>query len=277
MSSFYIWYTFISYKPQRWGITTYVMCTLCSKDLRTAAHILEVCKVSLRQRGYTFRHYTVLPKVIEALKNFILNMKKALTLCTKLSIKFPKKGPNVPRKRILPLDISYHASNRILLRELNSNYCFPVCDCTLHSIKTWQYNLLHQLKTGHSLWNNISLWRNMESWYGTNFNKYLTLKAIIKSIGWCVKLFAVVVVARWYCSKSVLCCIRKVGFSNTLIRNTIKKLTKSSMEYTFCIWLARNDKDWTPSIANCKLDDSSKETCNSSSSVSSLKQTTKPV
>ena len=68
-----------------------------------------------------------------------------------------------------------------------------------------------------------------------------------------------------------------MGFSNTLIRNTTKKLTKSSMEYTFCIWLARNDKDWTPSIGNCKLDDSSKETCNSSSSVSSLKQTTKPV
>ena len=36
----------------------------------------------------------------------------------------------------------------------------------------------------------------MESWHGTNFNKYLALKAIIKSIGWCVKLFAVVVVAR---------------------------------------------------------------------------------
>ena len=103
------------------------MYTLCSKDLCIAAHILEACKVPLRQRGYTFRHYTVLPKVIEVLKNFILNIKEALTLSTKLSIKFPKKGANVPSERIPPLDISHHASNRILLRELNSNYCFPVC------------------------------------------------------------------------------------------------------------------------------------------------------
>ena len=47
------------------------------------------------------------------------------------------------------------------------------------------------------------------------------------------------------------------------------------MEYSFCIWLARNNKEWTPAD-NCKLNDSSKETYNSQSSMSSLKQTTKP-
>ena len=47
------------------------------------------------------------------------------------------------------------------------------------------------------------------------------------------------------------------------------------MECSFCIWLARNNKEWTPA-ANCKLNDSSKETYNAQSSVSSLKQTTKP-
>ena len=49
------------------------------------------------------------------------------------------------------------------------------------------------------------------------------------------------------------------------------------MEYSFCIWMARNNKEWTPPATNCKLNDSSKETCNSPSSMSSLKQTTKPV
>ena len=47
------------------------------------------------------------------------------------------------------------------------------------------------------------------------------------------------------------------------------------MECSFCIWLARNNKEWAPA-ANCKLSDSSKETYNSQSSMSSLKQTTKP-
>ena len=52
------------------------------------------------------------------------------------------------------------------------------------------------------------------------------------------------------------------------------------MEYSWlsgCIWLARNSKDRTPSAANCKLNDPSKETCNSPSSLCSLKQTIKPV
>ena len=47
------------------------------------------------------------------------------------------------------------------------------------------------------------------------------------------------------------------------------------MECSFCIWLVRNNKEWTPA-ANCKLNDSSKETYNSESSMSSLKQTTMP-
>ena len=90
-----------------------------------------------------------------------------------------------------------------------------------------------------------------------------------------MELFAVEVGARGYCSRSVLCCFKKLGFNNKLIRNTIKKLSKSSMECSFCIWLARNNKEWTPA-ANCTLNNSSKETYNSESSMSTLKQTTKP-
>ena len=47
------------------------------------------------------------------------------------------------------------------------------------------------------------------------------------------------------------------------------------MECSFCIWLARNNKDWTPCAANCKPNDPSKETCNSPSCLLSPKQTTK--
>ena len=92
-----------------------------------------------------------------------------------------------------------------------------------------------------------------------------------------MEFFAVEGGARGYCSKSFLCCFKKLGFSNTLIRNTLKKLSKSFMECSFCTWLARNNKYWTLSTANCNLNDRSKETCNSPSSLSSIKQTIKPV
>ena len=72
-------------------------------------------------------------------------------------------------------------------------------------------------------------------------------------------------------SKSLLCCFKKLGFNNTIIMSTMKNLSKSSMECSFCIWLARNNKDWTPFAANCKLNDPSKET-NNLPSLSSLKR-----
>ena len=81
----------------------------------------------------------------------------------------------------------------------------------------------------------------MESWHSTKINKYLALKATIECNGWSAELFAVEVSAWGYCSKSVLCCLKKLGFNNTLIKNNIKDFSKSSMECSFCIWLARNN------------------------------------
>ena len=60
---------------KRWRITTETMCTLCSKDVCTTAHILGPCEVSLEQGRYTFRHHIVLREVIEVLKTFIFNIK----------------------------------------------------------------------------------------------------------------------------------------------------------------------------------------------------------
>ena len=46
---------------------------------------------------------------------------------------------------------------------------------------------------------------NLESWHGTKINKYLALKSIIESNGWCVELSALEVGAREYCPKPILC------------------------------------------------------------------------
>ena len=183
-----------------------------------------------------------------------------------------KNGAKVPHKRSPPVGILNHASDWVLIADLNIIYCFPVHvaftqlrpDITFISNNLRKVTLIELTCPCEEI---------MESWHGTKPNKYLALKTIIESNGWCVELFAVEVGARGYCSKFVLCCFKKLGFSNTLIRNTIKKLSKSSMECSFCIWLARNNKDWTPSTANCDLNDPSKESFNSPS----LKQTIKPV
>ena len=90
---------------KRWRITTEAMCTLCSKDVCTTAHILGACKVALQQGRYAFRHDTVLHQVIEALQTSISNI----------------KGAKVPRKWTPPVGILHYASDRVLLADLNSN------------------------------------------------------------------------------------------------------------------------------------------------------------
>ena len=111
---------------KRWRITTETMCTLCSKDVCTTAHILGACKVSLQQGRYTFRHDTVVHEVIEVLKTFILNIKDTVPISPRSSIKFVRKGTKLPRKRTLPVGILRHASDWFLLADLNKTYCFPV-------------------------------------------------------------------------------------------------------------------------------------------------------
>ena len=85
----------------------------------------------------------------------------------------------------------------------------------------------------------------MEAWHNVKVNKYLPLKSVIENNGWSVDLFAVEVIARGYCSRSVLCCFKSLGLGNRTINTTMKQISKCSMECSFCIWLARNNKAWS--------------------------------
>ena len=63
----------------------------------------------------------------------------------------------------------------------------------------------------------------MESQHSTKINKYLALRTTIESNGWFVELSAVEVGARGYRSKSVLCCLKKLGFNNSKIWKKLRK------------------------------------------------------
>ena len=86
---------------------------------------------------------------------------------------------------------------------------------------------------------------NVEAWHNAKVNKYLPLKSVIENNGWSVDLFAVEVGAGGYCSRSVLCCFKSLGLRNCTINVTIKQIIKCSMENSFCIRLARNNKAWS--------------------------------
>ena len=76
--------------------------------------------------------------------------------------------------------VIHHASDWILLADLNKNYCFPVhiaftqlrSDITIFSNSLRKVILIEVT---------CPCEENMESWYGTKINKYLALKTIVES------------------------------------------------------------------------------------------------
>ena len=78
-------------------------------------------------------------------------------------------------------------------------------------------------------------------------------KKVIKSRGWEVDLYPIEVGARAFCSRSLLCCLRNLGFNNILAKKTLKTVSKLSMESSFCIWLARDNVVWQSAEVNSTL------------------------
>ena len=127
----------------------------------------------------------------------------------------------VPRKRSPPVGIFHHASDWVLIADLNSNYCFPVHIAFTQlrpDITIFSNNLIKVILIELT----CPCVENMKSWLSIKINRYLALKTIIQSNGWCVELFALEVGAMEYCCKSVLSCFKKLGFNNTFIRKTFK-------------------------------------------------------
>ena len=57
---------------------------------------------------------------------YCINLKDAVPISAKSSIKFVRKGAKVTRKKTPSVGILHHASQWILLADLNKNFCFPV-------------------------------------------------------------------------------------------------------------------------------------------------------
>ena len=232
---------------KRWKLSTEASCFLCNKDTCTTSHILGACKVALSQGRFTFHHDNVLRIIITNIRSSIKNIKSTVPASKQpINIKFVEKGTRVKNKNSSPSGILLHqaSSDWVLLGDLDGSFSFPPhiaftklrSDITIFSKKVKRLILIGLTCPREE---------NMEAWHNAKVNKYMPLKSVIENNGWNVDLFAVEVGAIGYCSRSVLCCFKSLGLRNRTINTTINLLSKYSMECSFCIWLARNNKACT--------------------------------
>ena len=156
---------------------------------------------------------------------------------------FVKSGTPPPKRSTNKSGIWYSTNDWKVVTDCNKQYVFPIqiALTALHpDILIYSPSLRHVII--------IELTRpckeNMERWHSVKFNKYESLIHAIKENCWAVDLFAVEVAARGYLSRSVLSCLKKLGFPNKLARSTSKILGHTSMTCSFYIWLAQNSRSW---------------------------------
>ena len=149
----------------------------------------------------------------------------------------------VKNKNSSPSAILHQASDWVLLGDLDGSFSFPP-HIAFTELRPDIIIFSNNLKRVILIELTCPCEENMEAWQNAKVNKYMPLKSVIGNNGWNVDLFAVEVGARGYCSRSVLCCFKSLGLRNCTINTTIKQLSKCSMECSFCIWLARNNKAW---------------------------------
>ena len=235
---------------KRWRICPESSCFLCGKEICTTAHVLGACKTSLAQGRFTYRHDLVLLDLVEILTSFTKELPSVPPKPAN-TISFVKAGKSVPKTKSKPNGILHLSNDWKLIADLNDGYVFPG-HIALSSLRPDVVIFSNSLKRVILIELTCPCEENMENWHSTKLSKYSSLVNIITSNGWYVDLFAIEVGARGYCSRSVTICLKRLGLPNRLVFSSAKKLGQISMSSSFCIWLARNSREWSPDLPASK-------------------------
>ena len=78
---------------------------------------------------------------------------------------------------------------------------------------------------------------NMSQWHDEKSQKDYPLCCSIRSNGWSVYFYGIVVGAQGFCAESVRSCLRSLGFKSRLCRKTLQTLSSISLRCSLEIWL----------------------------------------
>ena len=227
---------------KRWKIITEPSCYLCGKSICTVAHILGACRLALSQGRYTYRHDKVLREFIKAIKSFLSSYKPSKSSTLKF-IKFVKEGQKSKSRKGFS-GILHSAADWNLRFDLDEPLVIP----SFLSVSSLRPDiLLFSCSTRMVIIIELTCpcEENMSQWHEEKSQKYHSLCTSIRSNNWSVYFFAIEVGARGFCAESVRSCLRGLGFSTKLSRNTLKALSSVSLKCSFEIWLCRNSKSWS--------------------------------
>ena len=230
----------------RWGKDGDGSCALCSEKLCTLPHILSSCSFSLKNGRFTFRHDSVLKVFLESVEDQISKKTKQSSSLTTSKVKFIRPGEECKSRSSKSVGLLDRAKDWTVLADIGlSQLVFPVeifatsirPDVVLYSISKKIVILVE---------NTCGCEEKHSDNHLRKVDKYSDLVEAIRNVGWACHFFGVEVGARGFNSTHVPYCLKSLGFPPKSVRETLKKLSRASLETSYQIWLARKDADWKP-------------------------------
>ena len=237
---------------RRWGqLTTDTSCPLCGRKA-TLRHILNGCSVALRQGRYTWRH----DNVLRILKRHFLKFWECLQRESTNSTKdapfihlVPEGLPQLPvrqrqRRPLLSTDTLRCASDWQFLFDVDGGYnVFPIeiaasaqrPDIVIYSLSLRKVLLIELT---------VPLEDRVAAAHTIKTTRYASLFSACESNGFGVFHFPVEVGSRGFVARSLLDCLRQLGFPPALRRKVRNECSRVALRSSYIIYLRRAIDLW---------------------------------
>ena len=237
---------------RRWGqLTTDTSCPLCGRKA-TLRHILNGCSVALRQGRYTWRH----DNVLRILKRHFLKFWECLQRESTNSTKdapfihlVPEGLPQLPvrqrqRRPLLSTDTLRCASDWQFLFDVDGGYnVFPIeiaasaqrPDIVIYSLSLRKVLLIELT---------VPLEDRVAAAHTIKTTRYASLLSACESNGFGVFHFPVEVGSRGFVARSLLDCLRQLGFPPALRRKVRNECSRVALRSSYIIYLRRAIDLW---------------------------------
>ena len=236
---------------RRWGKTVVdIKCNLCSYSNPTLKHILNGCSMALKQGRYTWRHDNVLHCIAKQLELFLDKVNSRTTPNSSIKdtfIKFVKEGEHPRRGKVTYKSGLLSAANDWILAYDNiyDPLVFPHHiaqtslrpDIIIYSNDARQIILLELTVPAED---------NIVQRHLDKENKYAKLLDDISMNQWRGQVYGIEIGSRGYVAKSLGYALRKLGLTQSAIRNVIKDASLICLRSSYSIYLSRKNETWRP-------------------------------
>ena len=236
---------------RRWGKTNVdLKCCLCGYSKPTLKHVLNGCPMALKQGRYTWRHDSILLRLVEELQSCLGHANSCAINNIKIEdtfIKFVREGKQ-PSKSKLPFrkGLLFKANDWVLAYDSPQlPLVFPHHivqtslrpDIIIFSDTTRQVFILELTVPSED---------NIVQRHTDKENKYAKLLDDIKMNQWTGHVFGVEVGSRGYVAKSFGFALQKLGLKQDAIRKLRKAISLICMRCSYSIYLSRKNEVWRP-------------------------------